>query len=251
MATDRLSISLVMPTLDRSPRKNFLGVTLENLIRAGVFDSYRLASFHLVDSGSPDTAIYLQSQAVNPDAVEVHLATTRRVARENVAKCLQVGGESQADVVLYCEDDIDVCGNFLESVGRWLEDHLRPEIPLYAFGAAYVQIQHLFEKKKATSWVYDVGAFYGTQCFAVVPTVALEIAYWLRTHKLVCGVDSPGAYDLSIAEWAQSKGVTHFLASVPNFVQHLGDQSALDNKFFAFPAWPGRSWTYASGVVHL
>lgn len=238
-------IAVVMITLDRSPKKNYLGETLTNLERGGLWKSPRLRSFTLVDSGSPNVYPYFFSQFNFPRGIEVDTTNNRRNARENVARALHLGADTGAPWVLFTEDDIDVCANFLDSVGKWLDENTIEHCHIYAFGAAYDQIRAAY-KLKATAWGYPVEAFYGTQCFAIRNEQAQSLAVWLETHRLVRGVDSPGAYDLSMQEWSRANWpeFDYFRASVPNFVQHLGDESLIGNKFFKFPAWPGREWSY-------
>lgn len=237
-------ITVVMITMDRSPKRNYLGETIRNLERSGLWESSRLRRFILVDSGSPSVYQYLFNQMATK-GLDVDTCIKPRVARENVARALFLGARTDADWVLFMEDDIDVCSDFLNSVGRWLDKHGVSTCHVFAFGAAYDQIR-MAHKLRATAWGYPVEAFYGTQCFAIRPQDANSLAIWLETHRLVGGVDAPGAYDISMQEWARTNwpSVDHFMASVPNFVQHLGEESAIGNGFFQFPAWPGREWSY-------
>lgn len=244
-------IAVVMTTLDRAPRRNYLGETLENLVRGGVWKSPRLKSFWLVDSGSKDVGGYIYDQGAPDVDGNIYLDTwwsstvEPRLARENVARALLLGADTDAPWILFCEDDIDVCADFLDSVGAWLDDHAHPDCHVYAFGAAYDHICTMYYCGES-SWAYPIDAFYGTQCFALRNADARNLAAWLDTHPLVNGVDAPGAYDISMHEWAKTNWPTvdNFGASVPNFVQHMGDESSIGSGFYQFPMWPGRDWSY-------
>lgn len=243
-------IAIAMITIDRSPLKNYLGETLENLKRAGVFSSPRFCGAHVCNS-LPDgfTLREVRQHDVPVHALEHEHAVLS--ANRNVSMTLRVGALSKAEWVLFLEDDIDVCDKFLDSVGAWLDEHEDSvEYPLYAFGAAY-DIVCKYHRMGKTAWTYPVTGFYGTQAFAVRPAVALDISKWLDEHEFD-RTDNGTAYDISIHDWADARGYQYFLASVPSFVQHNGKQSFIsprpEDQVHAFASWPGREWSYQSKV---
>ena len=243
-------IAAVLITLDRTPRRNYLGETLDNLERGQFFASKRLHSFRIVDSGS--SATYIAEQ-LRGRALPVITSEVRRNARQNVSQALLFAGQAGAKWVLFMEDDIDVCDNFLNSVGKWLDDHEREDRRIYAFGAAYAQIAQA-RTDGMTAWNYPIEAFYGTQCIALRTHDALGLSQHLHATPFVRGVDAPQAYDIAMSDWMREKypSIRHFLASAPCFVQHLGEQSALGSKFFTFQAFAGRNWSYSEpGVTVL
>lgn len=242
-------IAVVMITVDRSPKRNYLTETLDNLKRTGMWQSSRLHSFWLCDSRADlfaDNALIAAGLALSSVS-----ALGRRTANQNVAAALKYGAKSGAPWVLFLEDDIDVCDRFLDGVGAWLDWHAFPDCPIYAFGAAYDIIDGL-HRRGETSWRYPVDGFYGTQAFATRATDALSLAWWLEQHEFSHTKDGT-AYDLSMHDWADAQGVRHFLASVPSFVQHIGMESAIAPRrdVHVFKSWPGREWSYSPHAVTI
>lgn len=249
------NISVVMITVDRSPKQNYLNQTIENLDRAGVFKSQLLNSFDLFDSAGQ-----LQHLDYHPLArhrTHLHLPGRRYLACENAGRALKIGGESGAEWVLFCEDDIDVCANFLESVANWLDIHGGDErYRLFAFGAAYLDAMKPRMVDGFNSWDYPYTRFYGTQCFSIRAQDAISLGSYIYDNPRIRGVNNPNAYDLMFHDWMRlNYPDCLFLASVPSFVQHIGMNSICTGKeakdIHTFDTWPGRDWSFTSDIEVL
>lgn len=259
-------IAIVLITMDRTPRgkDNYLTTTLANFKRAGVFSSPRLHSFHVCDSGSPSGWLVSEVESVGLSGfLSLHM-DGNRLACENAGYALVTGGKTDATWTLFCEDDLDLCVDFLDSVGRWLDDHgtgpTSDRYRVFIFGTPYPQVQWCVERD-LTSWEYPVPNFYGTQCFAIRREDALSLGAYLLSNPRVRGIFNPNAYDLMFHDWMANTyptpddGYTDptphlFLASVPSFVQHVGRQSVCTGKDIThtFESWPGQDWSYKSDV---
>lgn len=264
-----MKIAVTMRTFDRRQgfqehmvpdlqRSNYLGTTLENLRRGGVFESRLLSSFNLVDSGSKDLSNFLVSEFsklaqpvwnITLDKTEV-----QRTANENAARALALGAaDLDAQWVLFCEDDIDVCYDFLWSVGSWLRDHEDEKYRLYTFGSAAVDPEDCL---KRSSIPVSLPCFYGTVCYVMRREDAASMADYIGGHPRYTGgrfygTGDPGvtvAHDLHFHQFHEQlyPKVTHVLASAPSFVQHIGDQSGISTRshLITYKSWPGRGWTY-------
>lgn len=261
-------IAIVLITMDRTPRgkENYLPTTLANFKRAGVFNSPRLHSFHVCDSGSPSGWLVSEVESVGLSGfLSLHM-DGNRLACENAGYALVTGGKTDTTWTLFCEDDLDLCADFLDSVGRWLDDHgtgpTSDRYRVFTFGTPYPQVQWCAERG-LTSWEYPVPNFYGTQCFAARREDALSLGTYLLSNPRVRGIYNPNAYDLMFHDWMANiyptpdDGYTDptpylFLASVPSFVQHVGRQSVCTGKDIThtFDSWPGPDWSYKSKPVH-
>lgn len=256
-------IAVVIPTVDREPAApNTLPKMLENLARSGAWQSPRLHSVHIVDSGVgtdwPDRALrglaYTHHPSIGPEPgiIQVHGSTRRRLSTPNVAETLGAGAECGADWVLFCEDDVDFIADFVGAVGRWLDDHAAPPVTVYRFTALNAAMESK-ECRARGAWDYPVAQSWGTQCMAMRSHLAADLSSWLLAHPLYRHKDgrmADGAYDLEMHRWAAERGLTHFVASVPSFCQHIapyGKDSAIWKERpwpVEFPTWPGREWTY-------
>lgn len=243
-------ISVVMVTVDRTPKQNYLSATLENLKRSGMWESPRCQGFYLCNSRL-DMFAHEALVAAGIDLKKdpgglamVPIERAFRSATKNVSEALRLGAESGASWVLFLEDDIDVCDGFIDGVGVWLDRHAVPSCPVYAFGAAYDIIVAL-NRRGFTQWEYPVGGFYGTQAFAIRNADALSLSRWMNDYEFSKTGDGTG-YDLIMHDWAGNLGVEYFLASVPSFVQHTGKESVISPRpvVHEFSSWPGRDWKY-------
>lgn len=237
-------IAAVLITVDRSPQRNYLSETLSNLERGGLNTSRRLHSLTLVDSGPG--SMWAESQARGT----IRTSGSRvghRCANHNVAAALELGAATGCRWVLFLEDDIDVCAEFFDSVGAWIDGICADEqewSPVYALGANYPQIDDI-AANGGTVWRYPVDQFYGTQALVFDSNDVRSVADYLRAHCYDRAHDGT-AYDLIIADWARQRGISHFVASCPSFIQHVGRTSSIRPRphTHTFPSWPGREWSY-------
>lgn len=241
--------ALVMRTVDRAPRKNYVGETLANLERAGLFRSEIPWTLAVVDSGSPDgffdTEGLCRLHAREAGRVVLDRPMAKRTPNLNAARALELGAATRADWVLFLEDDVDFCANFLESVDAWIGRHKRADRRVYTFCAAYEGVRTA-QRERRESWDYPIGKFYGTQAYALWKDDARACADWMRAHPTYHGANK--SHDLLLKQWSREAypKVDHFLASAPSFVQHIGRESSLHfGRFHDYASFPGRQWGYA------
>lgn len=251
-----MKMAVVMRTVDRTQgfqdhikpgeRRNYLYETLKNLDRGGVFRSEHLDSFHLVDSGSRNPEYLALVERTYP-SIFVHRTVTPRTPNENAGAALQIAGNAGTPWILFCEDDIDVISNFLESVVAWLNKNAHRSYRLYTFGSNNSVGQGEWNR-------VTIEAFYGTTCYAMRREDALSMAEFISYRPLYDGGRFYGkdgvavAHDLHYHVWSRQTypELDYFLASVPSFVQHIGLESGISNRkhHIEYPSWPGRKWTY-------
>lgn len=241
-------IAAVMITVDRTSRgkTDYLPTTIENWAQSHKFGARLLHSFTVCDSGSPagwSGFAFLKKY----DITISYAPVGGRLACQNAGHALIVGGLSGAPWVLFMEDDLDFCRDFLGSVGRFLDKYGHDErYRLFAFGAAYDQINQAV-RNGDDCWPYPIDAFYGTQCFAIRAADAVSLGNYISSNPPIRTVNNPDAYDLMFHTWAKNLYPGNcFLASAPSFVQHIGRQSICTGKdeTHRFESWPGREWTY-------
>lgn len=222
MVVQPQDIAIAIKTHDRSPRRNYLEETIENLNRS-------------LNAGPRERC-------------PVHISDGRGLTlHQNAATAIRYGVEMQKPWVLVLEDDLDFCGDFLGSVARWLSDWASPAYPLYVFGANYAQIAQAAAAGHSR-WEYPVHAFYGAQALCWRRDVAEELVQWLGEDPYYPGPNGEPirdhGHDLLLQRWGRWKGAQYFLASAPSFCQHIGEESGINNRFFRFEIWPGREWMY-------
>jgi len=225
-------IAVVIPSAPREPE--CLTATLANLRRGSLYASPRLYDPH-----HPLIAF---------DSAHDLLPC------ENAGRVLLLGAISGAPWVLYLEDDIDVCADFLDGVGTWLDEHAGPPeadpYRVFAFGAAYTPQLEVMVARGLAAWDYPVGAFYGTQAIALRAADARSLGEYWQSNPKVRGVTAPGQYDLMLQDWLRNRYLNgRILASAPSFVAHTGRVSTLrpadsPHEPPVFDSWRGREWRY-------
>lgn len=244
-------ISVVMITVDRTPKPNYLRETIDNLERGGVFTSERLRSFTLV-LGQPITEVsesyrYIDARSAFP-MISAH---QRLLPCENAGRALILGSKlafsHTQGWVLFLEDDIDCCADFLGSVGRWSDRHENDNDALYALGSSHPS------GHSSDIWRFpNARNFYGTQAIILRPSQALSLgtaisADWQSIRSQQMDPFLSGEYDLMIGHLvARQRLRSGISVSVPSFIQHIGVESALSDRktCHTFPSWPGREWSY-------
>ena len=235
--------AVAMITLDRSPKSNYLGTTLSNLERAGVFASPLLESFTLVDSGSTSKAFI--HETIVSMSYRLHVKSAKRWPTENAACALRLASGAGAPWVLFLEDDIDVCDRFLESTSDWLADFAYG-YRIFPLGANYASLQARRDAGHHT-WTYPLDLFYGTLAVAMKAETAASLAAYLDAHF------TDSKYDLLMADWARKQGVEDFLTPVPSFVQHIGVESLIrpGSAPIIYPCFAGRTWSYERATAKI
>lgn len=242
-----MKIAITMRTNDRSPGPNYLHQTIENALRAGIMASPHLAAFDIVASHTlegefrEEAGYYChagQVQVERGQSWRINLHDPRRVLSPNecATEAHAIADSHDADYVLFIEDDLDFCANFLESVVSWLGEYAESQYPLFVFGSPQISSTRRGAKP------VRVKGFYGTQCYAIPKRLHSRLVQWLIENPLYRGKSR--CHDLRLHNWAEELRVTHFLASCPSFVQHVGEVSGMGCPRVHFPSWRGRDWSY-------
>lgn len=244
-------LAWVMRTVDRRPKAtNYLGATLARL--DDVAPTTGLLPLYLVDSGSPHPTWVTETIAALNEGlplahldVELITSEVRLTNNQNAIRALEVGLDTGKPWIVHLEDDLDVIDDVFTGIAAWLGDHDGSpfeRFPLYTFHAPYKGVREAVTRGH-DFWRYPISVFYGNQCWAVRRIEALSLVDFLRVR--VPTWSSGQGFDLLIKAWATERGHTHFLASAPSFVQHLGVESSLHlGRFHQNSSWPGRAWSY-------
>jgi len=202
---------------------------------------------------APPPALFAPLHAPPGALVSVLRSPAPRPAPLNAAAAMDVAVATGAPWILFMEDDIDVCGDFLESAYRWLKLYGTPEYRVFSFGANYPHVKVAAERLEFT-WQYPVDWFYGSQCIALRRGDAASLAAYWRTNPEVPGATDT-AIDIMVAQWHKMEypAQPFFLATAPSFIQHIGRASYATTKEVThqFTTWPGPFWVYEPGVVRV
>jgi hypothetical protein len=222
-----------MRTINRNPKKNYVGQTLGSLKASGLWESDIPFQLHIFDSGSEDTS----HLSPPPRGTTIHIPRERQSANQTAVDCLLAAEKIQCDWVICLEDDIAVCDGWLERVDKWLEQEARPGRRVYTFYAPYPHEIRDAINNGETCWEYPIKNFYGTQCLAFRRADALSAGEFLRDVWIsgqAQGKPMATAFDISLHHWSREKypEIQYFLASAPSFVEHIGEESVLTHGIY-------------------
>lgn len=240
--------AIVISTADRTPAKNYLIDTLNNLMQSGLFNSSVSHTVIVVDTGKgvlqrARAAIWFASHRI---PVQIVTPERKGSSPDNAAEGLIAAYQTGAEWVLFLEDDIEVCGSFLESVNGWLRDNADPLVPVYSFCACYSK--NAGRERTAKSWKYGLGSFYGTQAYAIRASDAPSLASFLQREAR--DRNQTNGHDLLLRDWVLERypETTHFLAPGMDFIQHVGKESSIHaGRFHSYPHFGGYGWQYENG----
>jgi hypothetical protein len=263
-----VKIAVVIETHDRrlTGGENYLARTLENLARTDFWSSPYLHSLQISCGGSQDDDFLIEAERFIPAGAEVVCEAAPCTRQQNAARAIRLGSDTNADYVMKLEDDLDFLDLFMESVGSWLADYGHAAAPMFTFAAtlekvsdshyaegesvmghgdSFPRVRAMLARGEAVA-PHPVMGFYGAQCLVWRRQVAQNLADWLGPDPFLWDGKEQHrkrGHDLLLQVWGKQTGARAFAASVPSFVQHIGRQSTIENKFFEFP-FPGRRWFY-------
>lgn len=239
--------SIVISTADRSPSRNYLIDTLNGLKESGVFSDPRRYRLGIVDTGKgvlqrTRAAVWCMTSNVPVAIIDPE---RKRSSPDNASAGLEWAAWQGSEWTIFLEDDVEVCGRFLESVELWLAENATRDVPLCPLCANYGKKEGRDRNDK--TWLYLIGRFYGTQGFAIWTSEAGPLSKFLKDEAQKRGWHN--GLDLLIKDWlaAEFPDVTHLVAPGMDFVQHVGKESAIHpGRFHQYPHFGGTGWSYGA-----
>ena len=233
-------VVLTIRTANRAPQKNYLGATVENLLRQGASPK-ALAIF----ATDPDVSWMPKL----PPGIRVHVPHEHlNPNRNGLAQVLALDW-CDADWIVMTEDDLEWCLDPIGSIARWLDDHARPDVSVYRF-FAFDRVERCTEQVGKT----PLREQKGSQAIAMRAADARRFRDWALAHpkdwrpkSAPFQYQTDTGFDKLVGYWAlQDNPEQQFgMVSLPFFVKHIGVQSSLhafgkriDHTF------AGESWFY-------
>lgn len=237
-----IKFSVVIETKKR-PGENYFQRTMDNLRRAGILESQRVA---------------LLSVSRGDDCTR----------QQNAARAIEMAAANDCGWVMKLEDDLDFTDYFFENVAAWLEDFGHARTPFFALGCSFEIVSHSnyrhgfphveeYVLKGERCVPHPVRGFWGAQALVFKRAEALDLVKWLGPDPALFdgkNYHRDRGHDLILQQWAHERGYTHVACAVPSFVQHIGEHSNLSRPeighvqpFFQFP-FAGHNYRYGGKV---
>jgi len=221
-----VNLLITIRTADRTPKRNYVGQTVRAFL-AGACDP---SLIHLFPT-DPDTA-WLDAE-LGRLPVHIHAPDHRRAPNENGIAQVSALEEVEAEWILLCEDDLEMCADPVGSMARWLADHARPDVHVYRFFA--LPRTPISKRTERADWC-PLREMRGSQAVALRAEDARDFAAWASAHPLDWRPkDAPfqdrptKGFDKLIGYWALQRWPkqTLGLVSRPMLVNHIGIGSTI------------------------
>lgn len=240
-----MNLILTIRTANRAPKRNYVGATVRSLIAKGADPS----AIHLFPT-DPDV------RWLSELPVTVHVPDHHCTPNENGIRQVEALEGSEAEWIVFCEDDIETCADPMGSMARWLADHARPDVHVYRFFA--LPRTPVVRRTETADWC-PLKEMRGSQAVALMADDARAFAAWATAHptdwrpKDAPFQDRPTkGFDKLIGYWALKHWPNQPLGLVsrPMLVNHIGTESALySHGIRNDQAFAGGRFSYGSEVT--
>ena len=220
---------ITIPCVNRAERgaSNVLERTFESFEKSGMFESKINFKIVLLESGSKDTSyldfIQKYKEKYNTD-IEIHYSTQVLNGTTNTFRMFVYIKKviDYIDYVLWMDDDVFVCKNFIENADLWIKKYAKnlPFTSLYAPYRTNLDNKHRFRHNAL------IGSFFGTCCTVLRPYVAdAVLKYWFLPYFDQYNYNPDRRFrDCIMKEYPWYK---IFFLSFPSLVQHMNIGSTI------------------------
>lgn len=232
-----MKFAIAIRTCDRHPQKNFLGSTIKNLFEHGgaaATRSNRSESIGfkvVIGDGRGFDRIEWQNEfnSACDSSNATPLTNAGLTPNQNAGSAIQCAAMLDPEWVIFLEDDLDFCSEFLESVDLWLRDWARDDRRVYSLCCAFKQGNPFINPMPF--WDMPAGVFFGTQGFIMRKDDASSFAQFLMDLD---PIQVPTTLDFQLAHWLfqNHPNAPYITATCPSFVQHVGFESSIHNGRF-------------------
>lgn len=224
-----LKYLITIPCVNRLERNaiNVIEKTFESFEKSGLFNSKIDITIILFESGSNDIS-YLDFLKEKYPKILVIYSTVPLNGISNTLKMffyLSKLPMNKYDFVLWMDDDIYVCKNFIENADRWIKRYGNFSI----FSSLYVPYDSQIIPKQFNVRLADIRGFYGTCCTIFKPELSkFVLSNWYNPHFEKFNYNPDTRFrDSVIKKFPMAKKIC---VSYPSLVEHMNIGSAIKQK---------------------
>lgn len=225
MDIDKFSYVIAMTVCNRSELggETLLELTMNSLIKSGLFESKINFKILLHDTGSDDTS-YLEKYENIPNIIikKCPVRTIQRINAYNMLKYIEE--QLKCDYVICIEDDILFSKNWIENIDGWIKKYKKSTDILFTFYCSYEVQKKYFEDEYETWNTYNIDNFYGTQCYVFQYNRINELSKIYYDSDL-----TKNEYvGMLLQKWVKKYSIKSYIkACVPCIVQHINRGTSL------------------------
>jgi hypothetical protein len=224
----KLKYLIVIPCVNREERNaiNIIDKTFDSFEKSGMFESDISVDILLFESGSKDLS-YLNSIQKYNDKVNIKIAYSSIVLNGNTNThrmflYLSKLQENLYDFIIWMDDDIYVCKNFIKNADIWIKNYANYSL----FSSLYVPYDSFSIKNKNYVKLANLPGFYGTCCTIFKPKLSMYVTpFWNDYHFEKFNYNPDARFRDCLRKYfpmAHKICVSH-----PSLVQHMNIGSAI------------------------
>jgi len=225
-----LKYLITIPCVNREERNaiNVIDKTFESFENSGMFNDDNNIEFTILlfESGSNDVS-YLDP-IMKYKNVKVIYSDKPLNGVSNTFKMffyLQKIPEDMYDFVIWMDDDVFVCKNFIKNADIWIKNYANFSV----FSSLYVPYDTFLIKNRKYVQLANLPGFYGTCCTIFKPRLSrFVVPLWYDQHFENFGYNPDTRFRDSVKRYFPN--AARICVSYPSFVEHMNIGSAIKQK---------------------
>lgn len=230
----QLKYLITIPCVNREERNaiNVIDKTFLSFEKSGLFNSDIIFHITLFESGSNDISYlnFIDDYKIKYSNVIIHIVKSN-VPLNGISntlkmfKFISILPNNLYDFVIWMDDDVFVCKNFIKNTDIWIKNYANLSI----FSSLYVPYNSYNINGKSDVKLSNLHEFYGTCCVIFKPMLSkFVIPYWYDEHFEKFNYNPDTRFRDSVKKhFPQAK---YICVSSPSFVQHMNIGSAIKMK---------------------
>ena len=227
----KLKYLITIPCVNREERNaiNVIDKTFDYFESSGMFDSGITIDIVLFESGSRDLS-YLSFIEKYKEKATIKIIYSKNVLN-GVSNTLRMFlylanlSENSYDFIIWMDDDIYVCKNFIKNADTWIKNYANFSL----FSSLYVPYNSFAIKNKQYVRLANLPGFYGTCCTIFKPKLSkYVIPLWYDSHFEQFNYNPDTRFRDSLRKYFPN--AHRICVSYPSLVQHMNIGSAIKGK---------------------
>ena len=234
----KLNYLITIPCVNREERNaiNVIDKTFSGFEQSGLFDSNINLTILLFESGSKDTSYldfiktYTDKYCTEDSNIKIQIiySTVPLNGNTNTLKMffyINKLPKNLYDFILWMDDDIFVCKNFIKNADIWIKNYANYSI----FSSLYVPYNSFNIKNRKNIQLAKLPGFYGTCCTIFKPELSKYILpYWNNSHFEDFEYNPDARFRDCVRKFFPN--ATKICVSFPSLVDHMNIGSAIKGK---------------------
>jgi len=225
----KLKYLITIPCVNREERNaiNVIDKTFDSFEKSGMFNSDISFTILLFESGSVNKD-YLNCLEKYKEHVQIIYSNIPLNGNSNTLRMfvyLSKLPKKSYDFVLWMDDDVFVCNNFIKNADIWIKNYANLSI----FSSLYVPYESFFIQNRKYVQLANLPGFYGTCCTIFKPSLSQYIVpNWYDAHFEQFAYNPDTRFRDSVRKYFPN--ANKICVSFPSLVEHMNIGSAIKQK---------------------